>query len=436
MIGSRSDTVNVGNDATPTVAQPARKRSRVTGGRLEGRRRGHTAISGRVIDLDHNATTALDPRVAAAMSALMRSGAADGNPSSVHARGRAARAVVEEGRRRIAAAVGVEPLDVTFTSGGTEADNLAVLGVARALRAAGRPAGLLTTRLEHPAVADAARRLEGEGFPVVWLAVDARGRIDPEALVQALVAHPEIGLLSIAAANHELGNRYDLAAISAAARAVRPEILVHSDAVQALGKVRVDVPAWGVDLMSITAHKLHGPKGIGALVHRAHLKIEPLLSGGAQERGRRPGTEAPLLAHGFGLAVELATQELKPRTEHVARLSERLRAGLRALDLGATFNGDWEHDVGNTLNVRFDGCDGELVLMNLDLEGIAVSTGSACSAGTLEASPVLLALGLEPTVARGAIRISLGHDNVDGDVDHLLEVLPDILARVRTAGAA
>lgn len=442
MIGRGEHSVNVGNDASRAMAQAARKRAGAfptfprRSLRRAGQHRGRgAAISKAVIDLDHNATTPLDPRVGAAMGALIRSGDADGNPSSVHGRGRVARSIVEAARRRIAAAVGVDALDLTFTSGGTESDNLAVFGTCRALRAAGRPCGLLTTRLEHPAVADAATRLRAEGFEVVWLGVDGRGAIDPDDLHRAVAEH-DVGLVSIAAANHELGNRYDLRCLGDAARAGRPEVLLHSDAVQALGKVEVNVPAWGVDLLSITAHKLHGPKGIGALIHPAHLSIEPLLRGGGQERGRRPGTESPLLAHAFAEAVTLAEAELDERRAHASRLSQRLREGLVGLAIGATIHGEPEASGGNTVNVRFDGCDGELLLMNLDLEGIAVSTGAACSAGTLEPSPVLLALGLDPAVARGAVRISVGKDNTDAHVDRLLTVLPDIVGRVRAVGAA
>lgn len=387
-----------------------------------------------MIDLDHNATTPLDPRVAERMAALMRGGEGDGNPSSVHGRGRAARAVVESARREIASTVNAEALGITFTSGGTEADNLALFGACLGLQSAGKACGLLTTRLEHPAVLGAAMALERRGIPVHFVEPDGQGRIDAQAVGEAVAAHADVGVVSLAAANHELGNRYDTPSLVAAARGARSEVIFHADAVQALGKVAVDFLAWDVDLLSISAHKIYGPKGIGALVHRPHQRLEPMVRGGHQERGRRPGTESTLLAHGFGEAARLVRDELEARRAAIAPCYAALRDGLEAL--GAVVHGtpNPPEGLGNALNVRFPGCDGELMLMNLDLEGIAVSTGAACSAGTLAASPVLLALGLPEAEAAGAVRLSLGHDNTLADVERLLAVLPGIIDRVREVG--
>lgn len=382
--------------------------------------------------LDHNATTPLDPRVRDVVIAALRDEGLQANPSSVHAAGQRARAVIEQARRAVARAVGAEPLEVTFTASGTEADNLAILGAARALRAAGRPCGVLTTAIEHPAVLAAAQALAREGHAVVLLAVDDRGRIEPGALAEALREHPEVGIVSLAAANHELGNTYDLASLAAAARAVAPTLVIHSDAVQAFGKIPLDRRTLGVDLLSLSAHKIHGPKGVGALVHRRGLELAPTLFGGPQERGRRPGTESVAAIAGFGKAAELAAAELAARREHTAALVERLRVGLAALP-GARLHGDPERSTGTTINVGFAGCDGQLLLINLDLVGIAVATGAACSSGTLEPSPVLRALGQAPEVAREALRISLGKDNTTDDVDALLAALPAILGRVRGA---
>jgi cysteine desulfurase len=386
---------------------------------------------GPLIDFDHNATTPLHPRVREAMVALLQRGDL-GNPSSVHGRGRAARGVVEGARRAVAEAVGADPLMVTFTSGGTEAANLAVLGVAHGLRRKSRPSGLLTSRLEHPAVARAADELRVQGHAVVHVDHDAHGRIDPAAVGAALTAHPEIGLVSLQASNHELGNMHPIEAIARAAKTAAPEVLVHTDAVQAFGRVPVQIEAWGVDLLSVSSHKIHGPPGAGALVHGKSLAIDPMFHGGHQERGRRVGTEAWIALHGFGVAASLVASELGPRAQWTRELRGRLVQGL--VDIGARLHGDQERHVGNTVNAAFEGAPGELLCMALDLEGIAVSTGAACSAGTLEPSPVLLALGLPRERAAEAIRISLGPDNTAAEVDTLLSKLPAVIARVRAAG--
>ncbi len=390
-----------------------------------------------VIDFDHNATTPLDSRVRAAMIELLGDPTLDGNPSSVHGRGRAARMVLERGRRRLAEALDAEPLGVTFTSGGTEADALAILGSCRALRQAGKPCGLLTTRIEHPAVLGAGDRLEREGFRRAFVEVDEHGRLSSAAVVAALEAEPDIGMLSIAAANHELGNRYDIPAIVAAVRAAElgRTILIHSDAVQAFGKIPISFGGWGVDLLSVSSHKIHGPKGVGALIHRPRHRLDPLWSGGSQERGRRVGTEAVPAIHGFGVAAELVAAELDERRARFTRLRERLIADLRERVADVVIHGDPEHNLGNTVLVSIPGCTGELLLMNLDLEGIAVSTGSACNSGKLGGSKVLLALGVDPALAACALRFSLGKDNDAVEVERLLEVLPDILARTRAHGA-
>lgn len=365
------------------------------------------------------------------MAELLADPAVQANPSSVHRPGQRARAVVEQARRRVAAAVGAEPLGVTFTSGGTQADNLAVLGSGRALRAAGRPDGVLSSPLEHPAVLAATARLEHEGHPRVLVDVDSAGRIRPEAVAAALEKNPELGLVSLATVNHELGNLYDIPAMVEAARAVRPEVVFHTDAVQALGKVPVDLAAWDVDLLSVSAHKIYGPKGVGALVHRTHQRLDPLEWGGHQERGRRPGTENVVGIHGFGLAAQLVAEEL-PNAGEVRALRELLVEGLRDL-AGCEVLGDPELTVGNTVLIRFEDCDGEMLLINLDLEDIAVSTGSACTAGTLEPSPVVLALGLPESAGRSTLRVSLGRGNTQAEVVSFLALLGPIVERVRGA---
>jgi cysteine desulfurase len=388
-----------------------------------------------MIDLDHAATTPLEPRVRAAMIELLDDPDAQGNPSSVHRRGQRARAVVEQARRRVAAAVGVEPLDVTFTSGGTESDALALLGAARALRAAGRPSGILTSPIEHSAVLEASLLLHDEGHVRVLVPVDDRGRIDQAELLDALDRHPEIGLVSLAAANHELGNRYPIPAFTAALRERRPDLLIHCDAVQAFGKRAIDFQAWGVDLLSVSSHKIHGPKGAGALIHRKSLTLVPLWKGGTQERGRRVGTENPLALHGFGVAAELAMEDLDEHVDRIAALGDRLRSVIAGID-GVCIEGDPDHAMGTTVMASFAGCTGELLTIHLDLEGIAVSTGAACSAGTLAPSKVLLALGLTRERAASAVRFSIGHDNQPEHLDRLADVLPRVVERVRSAALA
>lgn len=385
-----------------------------------------------LINLDHNAGGPLDPRVREALTTLLQREDL-GNPSSLHRAGQAARAVVEHARRRVAAAVGAEPLEVTFTSGGTEADALAILGIGRARQRAGLPAGVLSAPIEHPAVLGAIQRLAAEGHPVVMVELDRSGRIRPEAVEDALRGRDDIGLVSLAAANHELGNAYDLPGLSAIAREHAPGVVVHTDAVQALGRIPVDRRAWGVDLLSLSAHKIGGPRGIGALVHDKALALDPLVGAGHHERGRRPGTEALLAIHGFGVAAELAEGARVQTQRRLVRLHARLIAGLSAL--GGTCFGDGEHHVGNTITVSFPDCEGHLVMIGLDLEGIAVSTGAACDAGSAEPSAVLRALG-HLDAAHGSIRISMGRPTTEADVERLLSALPPILARVREARAS
>jgi cysteine desulfurase len=352
-----------------------------------------------------------------------------GNPSSIHRAGQRARDVVERARRAIATAVGAAPLGVTFTSGGTEADALAITGTVAARHAAGRPAGVLSSPIEHPAVLGAVARAKAQGHPVAWVAPDAQGRIPPSAVAEALAAAPGVGVVSLAAANHELGNRYDVPGIVAAVRSVRDDVAIHVDAVQALGKIPVDLSAWGVDLLSVSAHKIGGPAGIGAVVHDPYAKLEPLWLGGAQERGRRPGTESPWLAEAFGVAAEVAVAERADQVARWAQLRPRLVDGVRAL--GARVHGDPDAHVGNTVHVGLPGCDGQLVVMALDLAGYLTSTGAACSAGTSEPSAVLRALGQSPSQAREALRLSMGRTTTAAEVDGLLEALGVAVARIR-----
>ncbi len=318
-----------------------------------------------------------------------------------------------------------------YTSGGTEAANLAVLGVARALRAAGRPAGILVNPLEHPAVLGAAALAAAEGLGVVELPVDAQGRIASDDLAACLRAHPEVGIVAVMAMHHELGNRYDVADLAAAARSVRPEIVVHCDAVAAFGKIPLSAADAGVDLIALAAHKLGGPSGIGALWIRRGCVVAPLMGGGAQERGLRPGTESPTLAMGFAMAARLAVAELPIWRARVPALRAALADGLRGLGgeiLGAP------DELTNTVLVAFPGCDGHLVVIACDQMGVRCSTGSACSSGTVEPSRVVRRIG-RGELARQVVRFSLGPTNTADEVAIVLDRLPGILGRVRAAAA-
>lgn len=382
-----------------------------------------------MIDFDRNATTPLAAEARAAMVRALDDGGL-GNPSSIHRRGQRARAVLEDARSTLAAALGADPGEVVLTSGGTEADGLALLGAARALRDAGRGWGVLTSPIEHPAVLAAAEILRGEGAPIAWVEHDRQGRFASAQIVEAVRARPEIGLVSLSAGHHEIGHAPPIAEIAGAVKAAAKHVLVHADAVQAFGKVPVSFSRLGVDLLSVSAHKIGGPAGIGALVVGKHVRLAGLWGGGAQERGRRPGTEATVLAVGFAAAAALAGASQPRFAAEVPARTERLRRGL--VDLGAVPLGDpADATVGNTVLARMPGCDGQLVVIALDLAGFACSTGAACSAGTVEPSKVLLALGWDRASARTAVRFSLGLDHTDADVDALLAALPPILARVR-----
>jgi cysteine desulfurase len=377
------------------------------------------------IYLDHNATTPLADDVRTAMTSVLAG--PFGNPSSLHAEGRAARQLVEAARDAVAALVGAAREEIVFTSGGTEGDNLAVRGLAEAARAADpRRVEVVTSALEHPAVTAAAAALGERGFVVKHVHVDSAGAIDGDDF-QRLVGE-RTALVTLQLANHELGTVNPIAELGARARACGA--LVHTDAVQALGKLAIDVRTLGVDAATLSAHKIYGPKGAGALYLAGGRALPALLVGGHQERERRPGTENVAGVVGFAAAARLAAANLAEWSAHTARLRDRLEAG--ALALGARRNGGGPR-VPNTANLAFAGVDGELVMANLDLAGVAVSTGAACSSGSLEPSPVLLGLGQPPTVAREAVRFSLGWQNMSAEVDRVLELLPEILARIRRA---
>lgn len=380
--------------------------------------------SGPPIYFDHNATSPLLPEVRTAVLAALDGSL--GNASSIHAPGRRARAALETARHDVAALVGGLPDEIVFTSGGTEGDNLAVRGLAQAT--AGRGKRIVATRIEHPAVLGALAALQGLGFIIEWLPVDPDGRLAP-ATLRAALAQPT-ALVTVALANHEIGTVQPIVELAALAHAAGA--LFHTDAVQAVGRMPVDVRGLGVDALTLSAHKLGGPQGAGAIWVRAGLLPEPLVAGGHQERERRAGTENVPGLVGFGAACRVARAELEARSHRVARLRDRLEARLLTI-AGARRHGAAEVRVPGTCNVGFRGAAGDLVAIGLDLEGVAVSTGAACTSGSLEPSPVLLALGLSAAEAREAVRFSLGVSNTEAEVDRVAELCTQVVARVRAA---
>lgn len=373
--------------------------------------------------LDHNATTPLDPRVLDAM--LPHLTALHGNASSVHRYGRAARNALDAARRQVAELAGVHFSQVIFTSGGTEANNLALQGAAARLLT-GR---VLVSAVEHAAVLEPAQKLSAAGWRVERIPVDARGRVDMRAF-DKLLRQGEVRLVSVMAANNETGVIQDIAAIAERARAAG--VLLHCDAVQAAGKVPLDFTASGAQLMTVSAHKLYGPKGAGALIFDRSVDITPLLPGGGQEQGLRGGTENVAAIVGFGKAAELACAELASYGAHVRALRDQLEQALQRLPGISVFAADATR-LPNTVQFGVQSMDGETVQMGLDRQGVAVSTGSACHNGTGEPSHVLLAMGIDPTLARCAIRVSFGKDNSAGDVTHLLSALQNIMGALPTA---
>lgn len=377
----------------------------------------------RRIYLDHNATTPLDPRVREAMVGALAG--VSGNPSSIHEEGRAARDVVERARRQVAALLGAEVGDVVFTSGGTEADALGVIGLAEAAARGGARRRVITTAIEHPAVAGAAEALAERGFEVVATEVSPAGRIDTDALERACASGAAV--VAVALANHELGTVQPVADIAEVAH--RAGALVHCDAVQAAGKLPLAAAA-AADAVAISAHKIGGPTGVGALRVRGDVDVAPLVAGGHQERERRPGTENVAGIAGFGEAARIALSEWPEMWPRVRALAGRLEEGMLAIG-GVRVHGAGAARIGNTVNAGFEGALGEVIVWGLDLAGIAASTGAACTSGQVAPSPVLLGMGLSPQRAREAVRFSLGVTTTSEDVDAVLEEIPAIVSRAR-----
>lgn len=381
--------------------------------------------------LDHAATTPMVPQALAAMAERL---ALLGNPSSQHAAGRAARKVVEESRESIASALGARPAEVVFVSGGTEANNVAIKGLywSRHQKAPAMDR-IVVSSIEHQAVLDPARWLaERHGGKVVELPVDGRGRVELDAYV-AYLAHGDVALVSTMWANNEIGTVQPIAAMAALASA--HGVPMHSDAVQATGHLALDFAESGLDAMSVTAHKLGGPVGIGALLLKRELMPAPLLHGGGQERDLRSGTVPVALIAGFAAAVEAAVARRDRDAVRLATLRSRLVEGILHIEPRAVVNGATNpaQRLPNVAHVTFPGCEGDALQMLLDAEGVCVSTGPACSAGVQRASHVLLATGRDNEAALGSLRFSLGHSSNDADIDHVLAVLPRALDRARVA---
>ncbi len=377
------------------------------------------------IYFDHNATTPVDPAVAETMTRVMTE--EFGNASSVHHFGQRAKAVLDDARSSVATLIGGEPSEVVFTSGGTESDNFALRGVAEALEPTGRK-HLIASSIEHEAVLVTLRALARRGWTITLLPVGTTGIVDPESLAQAITA--ETALVSVMHANNEIGTVQPIAQCAAIAHA--HGALMHTDAVQSIGKIPVDVRALGVDLLSLSAHKFNGPKGVGALWIKRGARVTSILTGGKHERSRRAGTENVPGIAGLGVAATLAGKKLATDAPRVAALRDRLEAAILARVPGTAVNGAREPRVPNTTNISFEAIEAESLLIALDLEGVAVSTGSACSSGTLEPSHVLRAMGLPSPRTQNSIRLSLGAGNTEAEVDFVVAKLPGIVDKLRS----
>ena len=378
---------------------------------------------------DHNATTPPDPKV---IEAVARALTEDfGNASSVHYFGQRAKALLDDARSAIAALIGAEPAEVVFTSGGTESDNLALRGAAEAAESAagtGARRHIITSSIEHEAVLNTIKALAKRGWTFTLLPVDASGIVSPAALAAAITR--ETAIVSVMHANNEIGTVQPIADLAAIAH--EHGALFHTDAVQSIGKIPVDVRTLGVDLLTLSAHKFNGPKGAGALWIRRGTRLVSTMTGGKHERNRRGGTENVPGIAGMGVAATLARTKLGAGDAQIGALRDRLERGILAAVAGTCVNGAPSPRVPNTTNISFEGIEAESLLIALDLEGFAVSTGSACSSGTLEPSHVLRAMGLPTHRTQNSIRFSLGAGNTEAQVDALVAKLPAVVGKLRT----
>jgi cysteine desulfurase len=380
------------------------------------------------IYLDHNATTPVDPAAAEAMAWALKD--LFGNPSSVHYYGQQAKAALDDARSAISALIGAEPSEIVFTGSGTEADNLAIRGAAEASEPSGRR-HLITSGIEHEAVLNTFKALARRGWKTTLLPVDATGVVSPDRLRDALT--DDTALVSVMHANNEIGTIQPVRELAQMAHA--RGALFHTDAVQSAGKIPLSVRELGVDMLSLSAHKFYGPKGAGALWIKRGVRLLPVSTGGKQERNRRAGTENTPGLIGMGVAAVQAKARMATEGVRLAGLRDRLENGILASVPNTEVNGARDKRVPNTSNISFDRIEAESLLIALDLEGIAVSTGSACSSGTLEPSHVLRAMNLPTHRAQNSIRFSLGAGNTEDQIDHVIAVLPAVVSKLRSLSA-
>ncbi len=382
-------------------------------------------MSEKFVYADHAATTAVtDTALAAMLPHFTRD---YGNPSSLYRFAQEGKTHLEEARAQVAACLNAKPEEVYFTSGGTEADNWALRGVTELMALKGKKTGhIITTAIEHHAILHTAQWLEKQGYEVTYLPVDGDGLVDPANLEQAI--RPDTILISVMAANNEIGTIQPIAEIGAIARAHK--VLFHTDAVQAVGHIPVDVEAWNVDLLSLSGHKFGGPKGIGALYMKKPLRLPALIQGGGQEKGRRSGTENVPGAVGMAAALKEAVDHLAQESARLSALRDKLIAGLSALPY-TRLTGHPVKRLPGTASFVFEGVEGEALLLHLDAKGICASSGSACSSASLDPSHVLLSIGLPHAIAHGSLRLSLGAENTEEDVDYILKEVPAVVAYLR-----
>lgn len=376
------------------------------------------------IYLDNAATTPVSDKVLAAMLPILKEGY--GNPSSIYALGRDAKTAVEAAREKVAAAIGANPPEIFFTAGGTESDNWAIKGAAMA-GARKNKRHIITTNVEHHAVLHSFEALEKQGFEATYLPVDADGLVTAEQVAAAI--RDDTALVSIMYANNEIGTIMPIAEIGAVCR--ERGVLFHTDAVQAVGNVPIDVAAHNIDLLSLSGHKLHAPKGIGALYIRRGAVIDGLIHGGGQERSKRGGTENTAGIVALGVAIEEAAANIESHAAHCTKLRERLISGILGNISHCRLNGHPEKRLPGNVNISFDGIEGEGMLLFLDMKGICASSGSACTSGSLDPSHVLLAIGLPHERAHGSLRLSIGDQNTEEEIDYVIETLPPIVKRLR-----